>query len=47
MRLGCFIPIRTKSKKILKKPFLSVDDKYIFDFLAQNIIKSKFINKKI
>ena len=46
MRLGCFIPIRTKSKRILKKPFLSVDDKYIFDFLAQNIIKSKFINKK-
>lgn len=46
MRIGCFIPIRTKSKRIFKKPFLSVDDRYIFDFLAQNIIKSKFINKQ-
>ena len=46
MKLGCFIPIRTKSTRILKKPFLSVDNQYIFDFLASNIIKSKFISKK-
>lgn len=46
MRLGCFIPLRTKSKRILKKPFLLADDDYIFDFLAQNLIKSKFISKK-
>lgn len=46
MKLGCFIPLRTKSKRIFKKPFLLVDGDYIFDFLAKNLIKSKFISKK-